>query len=344
MRTFIIKLFSNRFTYMILVGIIISILLHTIQPPSPNFKNGSNNLLATILITIFIWEGNLLLDKRINSLFSWNKNPIIRIVIQAIINIVYTAGIIYFGLEMYNNYVCELPIEAKQKMLSTSIIIGGLVSLLLLSTEISTQFFRQWKLSLIEIEKYKKENAEAQFQVLKSQINPHFLFNNLSVLSSLVYKDQDKAVEFINQFSKVYRYVMEQNSKELVEIETEMNFIKSYCFLLNIRFGDSFIFKNEINKNCLKKLIPPMSLQILIENTIKHNEVSSENPLYVNLNCDEEYLIVSNNLQLRKVAEPSSGMGLNNIKSRFKHFSSKEVTISNFENKFIVKLPLINAL
>jgi LytS/YehU family sensor histidine kinase len=194
------------------------------------------------------------------------------------------------------------------------------------------------------VEKYKKESAEAKFQVLKSQINPHFLFNNLSVLSSLVYSDADKAIEFINQFSKVYRYVMESNEKELIELETEISFINSYCYLLHIRFGEGFKHILDINEQDNSKLIPPMALQILVENTIKHNLCSKEFPLLVMLKTDGEYLSISNNKQLKKLDESVSGIGLKNIKKRYHHFTDKMIIIENNDNFFTVKIPLIPAL
>ena len=194
---------------------------------------------------------------------------------------------------------------------------------------------------MIETEKYKQESIQAQLENLKNQINPHFLFNNLSVLSSLVYKDQDKAVEFINQFSKVYRYLLDNKSRELVELQEELTFVRSYCFLLKIRFEDSLQFDFAIENEAQLKLIPPLALQILIENAIKHNEVSEENPLFVRIVSNEHQLVIRNNKQLRKKVEISSKMGLNNIISRYKHFTNQSVEIQSSDDYFEVKIPLI---
>ena len=196
-----------------------------------------------------------------------------------------------------------------------------MMSILLLSIEISTQFFRHWKNSLVEIEKYRAESLQAQLQNLKNQINPHFLFTNMSVLSSLVYKDQDKAVEFINQLSKVYRYLLDNQNNELVTVEEELIFIRSYIFLLHIRFDQNLIIKTEVKKEDRAWLIPPMALQILIENAIKHNEASSEHPLAISIISEDEKLVVGNNLQLRPQHEPGSKTGLENIRARYKFFT-----------------------
>jgi len=341
MKLYLSKIFKSRYTYMFLVSSIIWYLLKTLQPNLSAVNQKGNDFFTSVLLTFLIWEGNLFLDRKISKYFLWTEKPLRRVVVQATINIIYTGGLIYFALKMYDKFVCTLPIETSRQMLSYSIVIGGLVSLLLLATEISSQFFKQWKLSLIEVEKYKKESVEAKFQVLKSQINPHFLFNNLSVLSSLVYSDADKAVEFINQFSKVYRYVMESNDKELVELETEISFIKSYCFLLEIRFGKGFRCNLKIDEKSKSKRIPPMALQILVENTIKHNLCSTESPLMVILKTEQDYLSISNNVQLKNRNESSSGIGLENIKKRYHHFTDKKVMIESNDSFFTVRIPLI---
>jgi sensor histidine kinase YesM len=328
---------------MFIVGVIISELLHTVQLADMDNLGGKYSLPLSIVITILIWEGNLWLDRQFAKKFPWTKRPILRIVLQVSTNIVYSAGLIYVAMQQYNKYVCTIPEPTKEKFLSLSLIIGTLVSLLLLTVEFGKQFFNQWKLSLVEVERYKKESLEAQLEVLKGQINPHFLFNNLSVLSSLVYIDQDKAVEFINQFSKVYRYVIDSNNKELVTLSTEMEFIASYIFLLNIRFGKNISFNINVDKAYNSYLVPPMALEIIIENTIKHNEVSNEKPLLVELNTSKEnYLSISNNLQLRHDVEPGTKLGLNNIKKRYLHYTNQPVIIKKSNEQFLVQIPLLH--
>ncbi len=327
---------------MFIVGVIISELLHAVQIADLDSPGGRYSLPMSILITFLIWEGNLWLDRQFAKKFPWTKSPFYRITLQVTANIIYSAGLIYFSMEQYNRYVCTIPGPTQEKFLSLSLIIGTLVSLLLLTVEFGSQFFNQWKLSLVEVERYKKESLEAQLEVLKGQINPHFLFNNLSVLSSLVYIDQDKAVEFINQFSKVYRYVIESNNKELVTLSTEMEFIQSYIFLLNIRFGKNINFNINVNQSYNNYLVPPMALEIILENTIKHNEASNEKPLFVEINTSvQNYLTISNNLQLRHDVEPGTKLGLNNIKKRYHHYTDQPVIIKKSDDFFTVQIPLL---
>lgn len=328
---------------MVLVGIIISGIFCLIEPAI--IYNGNQNLIShillTILITIMVWEGNLRIDMWLNKKLPWEEKTILRIVVQSISNLLYTVGVIYFSVIIYAHYLNCFPLDGRNEKLIISIVIGVLVSFLIFSIEIGTLFFRQWKSSLIEIEKYKKENLQAQFENLKNQINPHFLFNSLSVLSSLVYKDSDKAVTFINQLSKVYRYLLDYKDKELVELKEEMDFIHSYCYLLKIRYEDNIDFQIQIPNEKLSFKIPPLALQILLENTIKHNIISSAQPLKVVIGTDDNYLIVKNNLQLRIHDEQTSKMGLKNISERYSYFTDRKVLIDDSKNNFTVKIPLL---
>ena len=341
------KIFKSRFFYIVILGVVISFMIHELVP-IPAEGKVENGLLYSILLTIgitfFVWEGSLQIDRRMNKVFPWDKKPIKRAVSQSIINIAYSITVILMGTISFNYFVCHFPDATKSKMNSAGIVIGALITLIILSIEVGTQFFSKWKMSLAEVEKYKKESVEAQLENLKSQVNPHFLFNNLSVLSSLVYKDQDKAIDFINQFSKVYRYILDYKNKELVELETELKFIESYCYLLTIRFSEGIKFNFNIESDKLCLLIPPMALQLLIENTIKHNETSLEMPLHVDIYTKNDYLIVSNNLQARKLNEESSRTGLKNIMSRYSHYTEMEVHVNSFEKTFEVQLPLLKNL
>lgn len=333
---------NSRFIYMILVGIVISFLLDFIIKPVKVDHNPFFDFLTSILITIAVWEGNLRIDHWMNIKFPWVSKPGKRIIVHLPIIIVYSAVIIYISMLGFNKYVCALPENTKNAFMITSVIIGVMVSLIILPIEIGRQFFGHWKASLIEIEKYKTESLQAQLQNLKNQINPHFLFNNMSVLSSLVYKDQDKAVDFINQLSKVYRYLLDNKDSELVILEEELTFINSYTYLLQIRFDTNIKFEIDIEKNKLQQFLPPMALQILVENAIKHNEISEASPLIVHIKTIDDTLEVSNNLQLRIQSELSSKTGLKNINERYKYFTNKTVDVLENDQSFIVRIPLLH--
>ncbi len=184
--------------------------------------------------------------------------------------------------------------------------------------------------------------ATASFESLKSQLDPHFLFNSLNVLSSLIEENPKKAQEFTISLSKIYRYVLEHQDKNLVSIEDELNFAKSYVDLLQMRFENGLIvnFPNEITESNFKMI--PLSLQLLLENAIKHNIVSEPKPLIIDLFFEEDHLIVKNNYQKKETFSSKNGIGLENIINRYALISDKTISINQSKNDFIVKLPLIS--
>jgi two-component system, LytTR family, sensor kinase len=332
-----------RFLLMFFGAIVIHLLMGTLEKEGSKPHSEWIDFVFTFAITVMVWEGNLWIDFWANRNFPWLHKPLKRIAVQFPLGMGYAAIFIYSSLLLYNRYICLLPGAAQEKFLSGSLLIGMFVSVIILTAEISSQFFNQWKLSLIQVEKYKAESLQAQLQNLKSQINPHFLFNNLSVLSSLVYKDQDKALDFINQLSKVYRYLLDTSNKELVSLEREINFIESYNYLLKIRFDANINFVIDISEKDLNLMLPPMALQMLVENTIKHNEVSAEQPLTVEIKSEEAILIVRNNFQPRRNKELSSKTGLQNIKARYKYFTERTILVKQEGDFFQVQIPLLAA-
>jgi len=332
---------NSRFLYMISLGLLIGFLLNVFIPNIPSTVVQLLHYVESIIITFLVWEGNLRIDTHLNKHFSWLKVPVKRIFIQFFISLLYSTTVTYFSIKLFNIYICTSPNDKVFLIETISLSTGVGVSLFLLIIEISAQFYRNWKKSLIEVEHYKSLSTQAQLQNLKNQVNPHFLFNNLSVLSSLVYSDQDKAVDFINQLSKVYRYLLENRNSELTKLSEEMTFIHSYIYLLSIRFDKNINFTINVKKEDENKLIPPLALQILIENAIKHNEISTALPLQINIITENDMLIVSNTLQPRINKETSSNLGLDNIRQRYQYYSNREVEIIQENQQFIVKLPLL---
>lgn len=196
----------------------------------------------------------------------------------------------------------------------------------------------------IQAEQLMKENALAQFEALKNQVSPHFLFNSLSILSSLVHVDANLSEKFIDQLSKAYRYILEQKDNETVSLKTELDFLHSYAFLLKIRFEDKFDVKIYItDKEAEKYCIAPLTLQLLIENCVKHNRMSQKEPLIVTILIKDDYLVVINPVRPRSEIErtTSTGIGLSNIKNRYQLITKSPVQISKEEELFEVKIPLL---
>lgn len=330
---------------MIIVGVLVAMMLKVLIPfPENGLRIQLVSFLESILITIFIWEGNLMLDDFLEKRYPWSLKPALRIFVQLPVSTIYSASLMFVTMLLFNAFVCEIPFNERGLFLSISITIGLLVSLILMAVETGLFFFREWKESLVQVEKYKTESAQANLENLKNQVNPHFLFNNLSVLSSLVYKDQEKAVDFINQLSKVYRYLLDNKSNELISLEEELKFISSYAYLLNIRYSPNLTIDMQISEDKKKLLLPPLTIQLLLENAIKHNIISNEAPLTISLKSEDDNLVISNRINLRLSIEPSSKTGLKNIKVRYSYFTNREVMIKEQEELFVVIIPLLTVL
>lgn len=202
--------------------------------------------------------------------------------------------------------------------------------------------YQQLKDVQLKSEQLEKEAVLAQFAALKSQVNPHFLFNSLSILNSLIYEDVNLSAKFVQQLSKAYRYILEQRDQDLILLKTELDFIESYTFLLKIRFENKFDvlidIPEEVKNHCQ---ITPLALQMLVENVVKHNRMSVGEPLLVNIYYEEPFLVVKNPLQLRDHPDVSTGVGLTNIVNRYALLTDRKVSHEIINNSYIVKIPLL---
>jgi len=204
--------------------------------------------------------------------------------------------------------------------------------------------YNQFAQLRIKAEELGKEAAQAQFSALRNQVNPHFLFNSLSILSSLVEVDAKLSVQFINRLSKAYRYILEQRDAERVPLRTELDFIDSYTFLLRIRFDERLQVHINVTEGDRDRFqIAPLTLQLLVENAVKHNRMSDEEPLIVTIDRQDDYLRVTNPLQPRPRMEESTGVGLTNIVNRYRLLSDKPVWVGESEGAFVVKIPLLKS-
>lgn len=201
----------------------------------------------------------------------------------------------------------------------------------------------RWRQSLAEVERYKKENLQVRLETLRAQINPHFLFNSLNTLSSLIHEDPDRASIFLRRISQVYRHVLEIRDKETVQLGEEWQLLEAYRDLIQTRFEDRVIFQTDVPEEALAKHLPPLCLQLLIENALKHNEVSLKRPLTITLkySTKDDSLIVQNNYQPKQTLEESTRVGLKNIQSRYAALTNREVKIEQSDSFFTVELPLL---
>lgn len=226
------------------------------------------------------------------------------------------------------------------------LLIVFLVELCIIGQMMVNQFYK----NLIGMYKYTKEledsAAKTRYMALQSQLNPHFLFNSLNTLVAEIEYAPKKAVEFTRNLSDIYRYILSCQNRQLVALSEEIDFINKFVFLHQVRLGDCIKLDNRIPKDIYEYSIPPLTLQLLVENVIKHNVISTSKPMSISLSVEKEdnqcWLVISNPVQLKQ-GVPASGTGLNNLSQRNKLLFQKEIVVENKDNCFIVKVPIFNA-
>lgn len=216
---------------------------------------------------------------------------------------------------------------------------GSVIAAILLNIFIVVvvEFFTQYRKSLI----LQEENGKMQYRQLKSQINPHFLFNSLSSLTSLINRDAERATDYTKKLSDVYRYVLTHDTEDMIVVEDEMTFIRTYMEILQIRFGEGLQMSYDIRPADLRKQVPPMALQVLVENAVKHNALSPSNHLHIGIASDGKFIVVTNNIIPRLRVEKSTGIGLDNLQAKYQIIASENIWIEKSEEEFTVKLPLL---
>lgn len=310
------------------------------NPPSAQRSLSTFFLIATFTccIWIFLWIGNAITSDLVSVQIEWTKAPLKRFIVGMIVMIAYTLGAVYFIVWIFRTTL-NFNIRDETGILYGSLIVTFVISLFMHGRG----FLSSWRLAELEAEQAKQESIRANYESLKNQVNPHFLFNSLNALTGLVYEDQDKAAKFIKQLSDVYRYVLDTKDLEVVSVEAELKFLEAYLFLQQIRFGHKLKIENNLNK--LTGNLPPLAIQMLIENAIKHNVISEESPLTIRLYTESGYVVVENNLQAKRLASSdSSGLGLENIRRRYEFLDDRKVIINKVNNIFQVKIPLLSEI
>ncbi len=289
---------------------------------------------GTFAITI----GTLIkyLDRKI----PWLQFPLRRLIVQVLLTIVVVMAIIAITIPILGFFWDQQitsDLFLNQMFFMMKIAFAFLFVGTLLSNAI--MFFKNWKAAAVQQEKLKREQLALQYETLKSQVNPHFLFNSLNSLTSLINTNPEKAIDFVKKLSEVYRYVLDQKDREMVALETELKFLESYIFLQGIRFGTNLDV--QINVKTANFKVIPLSLQMMVENAIKHNEISDKNPLQIRIfDTDEQYLTVENRLQ-KKSGSEGNGSGIQNISDRYKFFTDKQVVITINQELFRISIPLL---
>lgn len=330
-----------------IIGLIIAIVITFIeylygenqQWNSKLFRDLSYYVFYSVVLTLINGSFFDFMNNKINWTPKWERFRILIGIIGSItltmIGIFIIRFVIFVVFE--NNSVSYFVQNEHIKFYVFSLLITMVVSLFFHAI----YFYKKAQENKVKEQKVIAGTASAQFESLKNQIDPHFLFNSLNVLSSLIEENPDSAQKFTTSLSKIYRYVLEQKDKELVSVQEELNFAKTYMNLLKMRFENSITFELPENFNNDDAKVVPLSLQLLLENCIKHNVVSESKPLHIKIYIENNQLVIENNLQKKEILSDRKGVGLQNIVNRYSILTDRKVWVLENENIFNVGLPIL---
>ncbi len=338
---------KSRFRYivrLVLANMVLAFIISVVYTDglSGTLKDFLQSMIWGFVISITQWLGHSYFHNRLDKKYSWQDQLIKRAIFNSLAIVLYAVfaylivSILILRI-VYGGYP-DNPLQWALKSSSQAVFISFAVSVIIVTIE----FFRRWKSSLLEAEKFKAEMLRYKYESLQNQINPHFLFNSFNVLSDLVYEDQKKAVNFIKQMSQLFRYVLDSRDRELVSLVEELDFTSSFAFLLQTRFEEKLTISIDANPG-EGDMVVPMTMQLLIENCVKHNEISTSKPLIIKVSRNDDYIKVVNNLQFKQAGTDSKETGLSNIIQQYSYFTDKKIVIDKSEHYFSVEVPVLKA-
>lgn len=324
------------------VSVIAVLILHFIAYVTHIPSEDDGNVPFVIYVVVILAfnvaaELQIILDNILERFLPVPKKIKLRLFLQVSVGILF----LYFAHRMIMYFVePKLTLQDSRSGVIMGMVTGLVFVQMVANSLTIARFTQKWFDSQEQIAEMKREKLRMDYNSLQDQLNPHFLFNNLSVLKSLIIYDPDVAVEFTENFTDVYRYVLQSKDKRLVKLGEELDFMKAYCALHKERLGEGINVDSLVPINVLDKDVAPLTGQLLIENAIKHNITSRETPLQIKVYVEDEYLVVSNSLN-RREASYSTKTGLKNLVRRYEILTEKEIVVQYDENRFEVKVPLL---
>lgn len=291
-------------------------------------------------LAMLIWQGNRYLLFRTRQRFTWFDRPIEKLVLLFLNNIFYTTPITIAWLCMWYNFTGISNVKW-DTILVVSLV--NVICVLFVTHVYETVFMvKEQQNEQVKNLELQRAKAEAELAALKNQVDPHFMFNSLNTLTYLIKVDAHKALTFTENLADIYRYILSQKDQTLVMLNDELEFTRKYTDLLRLRFGNALIISKQFNGSGYKNfLIPPTSIFVAFENAVKHNEISEQNPISIDLSILEGQLIIRNSIRERNTRTHSSHIGLKNLEERFKLVTGKSIRAQRDKNDFVVELPLI---
>jgi sensor histidine kinase YesM len=332
-----LKRYLYRFApvLIILVGILLSG-IYLASDPSESTRETFSRIFHGLIMTAGLWTGCIIIVTWLWKKYPWQEAPMRHLLYEILLIFIFTVtfGSIVYLVErsLFNNH--------QQINLVYDAFVTLLITYFITAIHEAVFFYRQWSLHFSKSVKLEKENIEANYFALKNQVNPHFIFNSLNSLTGLV-DDNSEAVNYIANLSGFLRYLLNNDEKELVSLEEELDVVNRYFALQKSRFGDAINMEIKVDTEIQKKYLPPLALQMLVENCLKHNVATSSNPLNIQIYSHGGRILVENNLNLKKETL-STKKGIKNIQERYSLFSREQLKINQNSERYLVSLPLLN--
>lgn len=297
------------------------------------------------LAMIGIWNLVKLVSRLLDRFMPFENGPVVRILFQQSITLVILSPVMIVGFLLIKPY---MPWFVTKQFMAIGVILFVVLVALFNFSFYAAYFFKNWQDSIVdkaELEiqaaQLEKEKMDLQYHQLRNQVNPHYLFNTLTSLDGLIHTNPELASEFVRHMSKVYRYVLQHKESEVVNLDEELSFIQHYIQLLHIRYADGLKITTTVSDEAKDKGIVMVTLQMLIDNAVKHNILQQDEPLRIEIFDDADFLVVRNNKQLRKQIETSNGQGIQQLKQLYAFLTQKQIVIEDTDDTYTIKIPLL---
>jgi two-component system LytT family sensor kinase len=297
-----------------------------------------SSVFTFIAANILVWP-NLKIIQLLNRYYGWQKHIGIRLVFE-LFGVLFIAAFISIFITMLAHTIDNYK-EPLGAVLVTNFLITSVVNLIFMIALEAWLFFSHGRREEQRVRELSKELSLMRFEVLKDQLKPHFMFNSLNVLSGLIDENVEKAQDFIDEFAQVYRYVLETIEKNLVTVNEELNFARSYMYLQQVRYGENLQFNIDVSASYFNLCLPPLSMQIVLENAIKHNALEPGKPLHILIHAANGAIVIENNLQPKSWKARSTGIGQENLTKRYELVGGTAPEFLISEKKYTVKLPAV---
>ena len=313
----------------------------------PHISKEGNLYIFTILASVFIGLGISFINQWLNKTLPWRRAILGRFVTGLFLDFLFLGAILILsgwlanitGLITYEMF----PEDMFLRQIEIKLVVLSFITMFIITlVEFNTFSYQEYSVGQIRKLRAERKQLELQFQALKSQLSPHYLFNSMNTISSLVYRDPVVAETFIRNLADTFNYVLYTKEVTLVEIREEIEALRDYAYLLSIRYASAVELKIEIDEDVMSKKIPPLTLQLLVENAVKHNIIGNDNPLKINIRAGENELIVLNNKTGSPSNTASHRVGLDNIRKRYAFFTARPIQVLD-EDYFEVKLPMLKS-